>query len=71
MKSENNGSKISNSFLIFLDPSNINAHNYPEKEFDIQGYVDQKIGTGETNITIKPEQYRVKPTIEAQKIKLL
>jgi hypothetical protein len=52
IKSESNYSKILNSFLILWDQSNRNAHNYPGKDFDLQGYIDQKISAGETNITI-------------------
>ena len=54
-----------------MGTSNTNAQNYPGKDVDLQGYIDQKISVGETNITIQPVQYWVKPTRGVQKIKLM
>jgi len=54
-----------------MGTSNTNAQNYPGKDVDLQGYIDQKISVGKTNITIQPEQYWVKPTRGVQKIKLM
>lgn len=48
-------------FLI-LNALNTRAQIDPGVDFDLQGYINQKLDAGKTNITIKPGQYRVKPT---------
>jgi len=39
----------------------LQAQINPGVDFDLQGFIDQKISSGETKITIQPGQYRVKP----------
>ena len=40
----------------------LQAQINPGADFDLQNYIDKKISAGETNITIQPGKYRVKPT---------
>jgi hypothetical protein len=62
MKSKSNYFKFLICVLILLGASYTNAQINPGKDFDLQGYIDQKISAGETTIVIQPGQYRVKPT---------
>ena len=45
--------------LILFTALNIQAQVNPGVDFDLQGFIDQKISTGETNIVIPAGRYRV------------
>ncbi len=47
--------------LILFTMLKLQAQINPDVDFDLQGFIDREISSGETNITIQPGQYRVKP----------
>lgn len=51
--------KITVCILSIFAVLNIQAQVGPGVDFDLQGYIDQKISDGETNIVIPPGRYRV------------
>ncbi len=53
--------KVLIGILIFSTLSNANAQVDPGVPFDLQGYINQKINTGETNIVVPAGRYRVSP----------
>ena len=49
------------SILIIFASSNSNAQINPGVNFDLQGYINQKINAGEKNIVVPPGRYRISP----------
>jgi hypothetical protein len=47
--------------IILFTMLKLQAQVNPDVDFDLQRFIDQKISAGETNITIQPGQYRIKP----------
>jgi len=52
-------SKVLISILILFASTNVKAQVDPGVPFDLQGYINQKINAGETNIVVPPGRYRV------------
>lgn len=59
MKKISNLNKLAVYFLGICTVLNLQAQVNPGVDFDLQGFIDQKINQGETNIVIPPGRYRV------------
>lgn len=59
MKRRQNLNKIKIYVLSIFTTLSIQAQVDPGVDFDLQEFIDQKIGAGETNIVIPPGRYRV------------
>lgn len=53
--------KVLICILILFATPNVKAQVDPGIDFDLQGYINQKISAGETNIVVPPGRYRVSP----------
>lgn len=59
MVNKNRVSKVLFWILIMFTSLNMYAQVDPGVDFDLQGFIDQKISAGEANIVIPPGRYRV------------
>ena len=59
MKRERNLHTLKVYILTIFATLNIHAQVDPGVDFDLQGFIDQKIGAGETNIVIPAGRYRI------------